>query len=598
MTGTSSRRRILLAGGAMAAAGVGVALLGRRGRRQAPKVETAAANPRAKRPNILLIMSDQERHWSSLPGDLSLPGHDLLREGGVSFANYHVHTTPCSPSRSTFYFGQHTQHTKMVVNHGAPPFPEVPNTLVSLGDLFRAQGYYTAYKGKWHLSHIGGNHNLTYGPFPNTSDELEPFGFSDFNIDGDPHGATWTGFRYDGQIAADASIWLKDNGRKLSDEGKPWLLAVNFVNPHDIMYFSSGDDQVRSRIDPNMLAPISRPPVGGVYDNAWPGPLPESFYKADIGKRNWSQRSYAAFCDMIYGRFPQDDETVWRDNQSYYFNCLRDVDHHTSTVLARLKTLGLDDNTIVIYLSDHGEMAGAQKLRQKGPHIFRENIHVPLIIRHPDVKTGSGSETSALASPIDMIPTLLSWAGVDDAVRRTKYPYLKGIDVSSAVTGASSPSERDRLGILYNYGVAHYWDPVYTEKAISHHTTADKLFLIRQIFNTGEFFPSLENPGLFRGVFDGRYKFARYFRPSQHHIPNDFEMLKKYNELELYDTQNDPHELNNLALQPDAVKDELMRLSTMTNELIAREIGTDDGREFTGPRNWYKLTDKLPGSPA
>lgn len=95
MTGTSSRRRILLAGGAMAAAGVGAALLGRRGRRQAPKVETAAANPRAKRPNILLIMSDQERHWSSLPGDLSLPGHDLLREGGVSFANYHVHTTPC-----------------------------------------------------------------------------------------------------------------------------------------------------------------------------------------------------------------------------------------------------------------------------------------------------------------------------------------------------------------------------------------------------------------------------------------------------------------------------------------------------------------------
>ena len=75
-------------------------------------------------------------------------------------------------------------------------------------------------------------------------------------------------------------------------------------------------------------------------------------------------------------------------------------------------------------------------------------------------------------------------------------------------------------------------------------------------------------------------------------------MLKTYNELELYDTRNDPHELNNLALQPDTVKDELMRLNGMTNDLIAREIGADDGREFIGPRNWYKLTDKLPGSAA
>lgn len=596
MAEKSSRRRVLLAGGALAAVGAGAVLFGGRSRRRAPQVEKAVANPKGRRPNILLIVSDQERHWSDLPRDLPLPAHEQLREQGVSFANYHIHTTPCSPSRSTLYFGQHTQHTKMVVNHGAPPFPEIPDALPSLGDLFRAQGYYTAYKGKWHLSHIGGDHNLTYGPFPNTSDALEPFGFSDYNIDGDPHGATWTGFRFDGQIAADASLWLAANGKRLNDEGKPWLLAVNFVNPHDIMYFSSGEAQVRSRLDKNMLAPISPPPVGGVYDTAWPGPLPESFYKADVSKRNWSQRSYAAFCDMIYGRFDPDDESVWRANQAYYFNCLRDVDHHTATVLQRLKALGLDDNTIVIYLSDHGEMAGAQKLRQKGPHMFKENIHVPLIVRHPDMRSG-GSVTSALASPIDMIPTLLAWAGVDDAARKTAYPYLKGVDVSNAVTGSSAKTERDRLGVFYNYGVAHYWDPVYTEKAISHHTTADKFFLIRQIFNTGDFFPSLENPGLFRGVFDGRFKFARYFRPAQHHMPRDFETLKKYNELELYDTTADPNELNNLALQPDAVKDELLRLNAMTNVLIEREIGKDDGGEFVGPRNWYKLNDKLPGSP-
>ncbi|MFX6201908.1 hypothetical protein ABTF50_21135, partial [Acinetobacter baumannii] len=79
--------------------------------------------------------------------------------------------------------------------------------------LMRAQGYYTAYKGKWHLSHMAGDFNLGYGPFPNTSAALEPFGFADYNLDGDPHGATWTGFRFDAQIAADAALWLADKGK-------------------------------------------------------------------------------------------------------------------------------------------------------------------------------------------------------------------------------------------------------------------------------------------------------------------------------------------------------------------------------------------------
>ncbi|WP_204314994.1 hypothetical protein, partial [Klebsiella pneumoniae] len=79
------------------------------------------------------------------------------------------------------------------------------------------------------------------------------------------------------------------------------MLAVNFVNPHDVMYFSSGEAQIRSRKDPNLLAPIAPPPIGGVYDKAWDLPMPDSYYKADISRRNWSQQSYADFCDMIYG---------------------------------------------------------------------------------------------------------------------------------------------------------------------------------------------------------------------------------------------------------------------------------------------------------
>ena len=75
-------------------------------------------------------------------------------------------------------------------------------------------------------------------------------------------------------------------------------------------------------------------------------------------------------------------------------------------------------------------------------------------------------------------------------------------------------------------------------------------------------------PALFRGTFDGRYKFARYFKPAQHHKPRDFETLVKFNELELFDTERDPHELSNLALTPETVKEQLLRLNAMTNALI------------------------------
>lgn len=589
-----SRRGVAIGGAAVAVvAGLAARRLARP--REAPPVAPGVVDTAARRPNILFILSDQERHWTDLPSGLGLAAHEMLLEQGVGYLNYNIHTTPCSPSRSTLYFGQHTQHTGMTVNHGAPPFPEIRRSMPSMGHLMRAQGYYTAYKGKWHLSHMTGDFNLGYGPFPNTSAALEPFGFADYNIDGDPHGATWTGFRFDAQIAADAALWLADKGKTLADEGKPWMLAVNFVNPHDVMYFSSGAAQVRSRKDPNLLAPIAPPPVGGVYDKAWDLPMPESYYKADIARRNWSQQSYADFCDMIYGRMDPADEAMFRRYQSYYFNCIRDVDRNAMTVLKQLAALGLDRNTIVVYGSDHGEMAGAQRLRQKGPHMFKENVRVPLIVRHPDVR--GGFTTAALASPVDVIPTLLSWAGVERPRREELYPYLKGIDIAATAASPSARTERDRIGILYDYGVSHYWDPVFTEKAIEKQSPIDKLFLIRNALATGMFFPSLNNPGLFRGVFDGRYKFARYFRPSQHHTPEDFETLKRLNQLELYDTLADPNELTNLALDAERHQEVIMRLNAMTNALVAREVGVDDGREHTGPTNWYRL-NKLFGTPA
>ena len=92
---------------------------------------------------------------------------------------------------------------------------------------------------------------------------------------------------------------------------------------------------------------------------------------------------------------------------------------------------------------------------------------------------------------------------------------------------------------------------------------------------------------LHRGVHDGRYKFARYFAPAQHHIPRRWRDLVAYNDLELYDTVADPDEIDNLAWRPDAHKSLIERLNAQTNALIAAEVGEDKGAEYPGPATQY-----------
>ena len=92
---------------------------------------------------------------------------------------------------------------------------------------------------------------------------------------------------------------------------------------------------------------------------------------------------------------------------------------------------------------------------------------------------------------------------------------------------------------------------------------------------------------LIRGVFDGRYKFARYFRATEHHKPRDWETLIAHNDLELYDTAADPDELVNLAHEPDEHKAKILELNAKVNALIDAEVGPDDGSIYPGPTSAY-----------
>jgi arylsulfatase len=565
------RRDLLKLAGVTGVASLAGPLLG------APAVQ----RPAGRKPNILLIVTDQQRAHHDLPDAVPLPGHERLLRSGVSLGNFHVNTTPCSPSRSVLFTGQHTQQTLITANLGLPPFRELSPQIPTLGHMLREQGYHTAYKGKWHLSHIEQSSNLTYGVVEPTRDALQAFGFADYNLNGDPHGSLMTGFIYDKVTASDSVAWLQQHR---GDE-QPWFLAVNFVNPHDIMFYSSGIKQEQSRLRRNFLGPISPGPNTGLYEQHWNLPLPRSFYAEDLSRKPWAQRADVELCNNLYGRLDPKDEQAWQGLQSYYLNCVRDVDQSIEQVLLALESSGLADDTIVILTADHGEMAGAHQLRQKGPHMYKENARVNFIVRHPDIQQGFTSE--ALGSTVDIVPTVLELAGLGMAGQVERYPQLAGVSLAESIGGASKRSARDERGHLYDYGVVMYLDPEFTEAVMRDHDQVTPWAIIQESLAQMQLGPSMKNRALFRGIHDGRYKFARYFAANDHHTPLDFDTLRARNDLELYDTQSDPDELHNLAADPQAQRALIERLSGRLNELLALEVGVDDGREHPGPTFLY-----------
>ena len=509
--------------------------------------------------NILMVLTDQETAVGNYPAGMlaRLPGHQKLLARSTSVVNYNVNTTPCSPSRSNIYSGQHTQKTGVYQNSNDKTSPALPTDMPTIGTMLSKAGYYTAYKGKWHLSSINGARDWNQEVrimYPSTKNALKAYGFSDYGFDGESVGLTWAGHIDDVGVAADAAAYIQELGRGEHTDGKPWFLAVNYVNPHDIMFFDATGKQTETRILPNLLSPLKSEPGHPIYAENLGLELPRSFYDDDLSTKPEAHRAIERTNDLSFGTLPLADEASWKRFQNYYYNCLRDVDQHLETLLWALEISGQLDNTIIVYTADHGERAGAHGMRQKGGTIYREETNVPMIIAHPDVP--GGTETRQLMSAVDIAPTLLGFAGKDEAWTKENFPGVVGFDVSSIITDPEVQTERDAKGHLFNFGVNYFWA-----------RNPDRSY-------------DLSKRRLHRGVFDGRYKFARYFAPNDHHIPETFDELVSRNDLELYDTLADPEEVTNLAADPASIRAELERLNAMTNALIRDEVGRDEGQEY------------------
>jgi arylsulfatase A-like enzyme len=532
--------------------------------------------------NILFILTDQERLFrpGELPAGYRLPAHERLMRQGTTFVNHRINSCVCTPSRSVLYTGQHIQHTKMFDNTNFPWISSMSTELRTLGDMLREAGYYTAYKGKWHLTKEFETVNELGSPTKIFTKEMEAYGFSDYIGVGDIIAHEQGGYRHDGIISAMAVSWLRSRGMDLAATGTPWFLAVNLVNPHDVMFINTDRPgmPVQSR---NILGHILPEPQQPLYAERWKFELPATYRQPiDAPGRPRAHADYLKSHDALVGNIANEDWR-WRRRHNYYLNCLRDVDRNIVPVLDELEALGLASNTIVVLTADHGDLDGAHRLHSKGATSFREQNNVPLVIVHP--AHAGGRRCGAVTSHLDIAPTLVGLTGAAAERKAAITKGLPGRDFSSLLAAPEKAGHAAiRDGVLFCYNMFAYIDGDFLQKAVGILKQPDGKAKLKEAVQVGAMRPDLGKRGAIRSVFDGRYQFSRYFSPKQHNRPATLEALFALNEVELYDLEKDPLEQNNLALERDGHRDLLEAMNAKLNALIDQEVGEDAGQMLPG----------------
>ncbi|NPU94931.1 MAG: sulfatase-like hydrolase/transferase [Gammaproteobacteria bacterium] len=571
--GLSRRDFLAQTTGMVATAMVGTPLAG------AAFAETPSARPlrssghSSSRPNIIFVFSDQERYFNKLPSGLSLPAHERLQRTGVTFHQHYCPAVMCTSSRSVLLTGLQTATNGMFENTDVPYVPDLSTDFPTIGKMLRQAGYYTAYKGKWHL-----NREFEREEGDNTlTQKMDQYGFADFYSPGDMIAHTLGGYEFDHLIAGSTITWLRRHGRRLTDEGKPWCLFVSLINPHDIMYLNTDAPGKDVQDTGSLTMHAARAPANKLYETSWDMPVPKNFRQPfDAPGRPGAHGEFDKMWGYVLGRVPAEEER-WQRFNDFYINSIRSVDMQVNSILSELDALRLADRTAFVYTSDHGEMGGAHGLRGKGPFAYQQGMHLPMYVVHPDVR--GGQETSALTGHIDVAPTLLALAGVDSTrAAEIAGRVLPGKDFSSVLGNpGAAKTNAIRDGVLFTYSGL-----VTNDGDLFKHIAAAKSVGEKPMLSLlkDDFRPNMKKRGSLRSVFDGRYKFTRYFSPLDHNRPTTIDELYQWNDVELFDLSSDPEEMVNLGADRDGQKDLILAMNAKLNAVIKAEIGIDDGREL------------------
>jgi arylsulfatase A-like enzyme len=479
------------------------------------------------RPNILLITSDQQ-HWNTIGAfhpELSTPNLDRLVREGLTYTRAYCPNPTCTPTRASILTGQYPSQ------HGAWTLgTKLLEDRHVVGDDFRAAGYRTALIGKAHFQPLLGTEEYpSLEAYPVLQDldfwrqYKEPFyGFEHIELTRNHTNEAHVGQHY--------AIWLEEKGchnwrdyflaptgtmdpkrrhhwhlpeeyhyntwiaertnallEQYKEKDESFFLWASFFDPHPPYLVPEPWDTM---YDPSKLTIPELVP--GEHDRN-----PPHFGMTQQERPSFKHLKETGHAIHGYGSHLKPEEER-KQLVATYYGMISMMDKYIGRILDRLDELGLAENTIVVFTTDHGHFFGQHGLQAKGGFLYEDLIKVPFLVRYP-CQVVTNRQTEAMLSLIDLAPTLLSLAGLP-------VPHaMTGVDQSEVWLGRKS-SVRDHILCEFRH------EP----------TTIHQ-----------------------KSYVDERYKLTVYYRQTYG---------------ELFDLQEDPGELNNQWDDPDyaALKSELL----------------------------------------
>lgn len=484
-------------------------------------------------PNILLLMSDQQR-WDTLGcygcRAIPTPALDGLAAGGVVFERCYVNVPICTPSRACMLTG------RLPVGHGVYRIHDtLPADQVLLPEHLAGLGYETALVGKLHVS----------GRAVECVERHPHDGFERYEWSIDPQAhvdsplnayTAWLRERHPEFLrrlqagpqdhhpaAAHFSTWAAERAIAFlneRDRARPFFLNVSLFDPHG-PYFDY-PPEAAELVDRSQMEPVR--------------PLTEAHRPIPSGVA----RERAAF-HAGQGRSRRPGQQDLEEIRRGYLASIAFLDRQVGRVFAELERLDLTRDTLVLFVSDHGDMIGDLELIAKGAFFYDPCTRVPLILRLPGAER-AGSRVRDLVQPHDLAATLLRAAGMPAGEVAALMPQSQDLAALARAGGAAGGAQaRDHAITLYrNAGIGpgqQQWEPP-----------------------------------IYASMFhDGRYKLTLYQDPAARRAP----------EGELYDVDEDPQETTNLWSDPRHAGRRDHLIHRLSAALVAGEVQHAAGRGGT-----------------
>ena len=386
-----------------------------------------AENGDTRKPNILLIMTDQQHaRMMSCAGNewLKTPALDAMAKDGIRFEKAYSANPVCVPSRISMATGIMPCRLGAEDNHTGSAITQLPPEVDanSMGKLLKRAGYDTFYAGTVHMCRSLVPRNAGYDEYYRDSRDELPTACVEF---------------------------IK---RK---RDKPFFAVASFINPHDICFAHKAHTGQKSNVMDHYQKAAALP-----LDEL--PPLPDN-YGIQQNEPSAIQAHLSARATTPTSTMREEyNGKAWRINRWIYHRLTERVDGEIGMILDGLRKAGLEDNTLIIFTSDHGNMDASHRLASKGM-FYEESVGVPFILKYKGgIPAGQTDRKHLVSTGLDILPTICDYAGIDipeHLLGRSLRPVAESETVDDWRTYVASENHYTRMIRSQRYKYCAFDDP-------------------------------------------------------------------------------------------------------------------------------------------